>query len=548
MNVKDIKLVFEDSRVMEIYRGTTVREVLKEINDDSIIALRINGELVDADYEIVEEAYVKYILSSDKIGQKIYIKGLQSVYILAVKELYGSKSIVNIKHALDKAIYTDLQIKREVNHDVVLNIKRKMKEICNRDLPFRRVNVDREDAVEYVSSLGEEEKALNYTYMTNDSVTLYELDNDYNYFYYVMPPSTGLLKRFDLTYVAPNGVALSYPIDNSVPKFSSIPKVLEAFKEYEKKLSSIGVKYAGDLNKMIVEGKISDFIQQNEVLYNQNLGSVAYKVASSRTIKAIFISGPSSSGKTTTSKKISMYLKAMGKDAFVISTDDYFLEREDTPKKPDGTYEFECVEALDVKLFNTQMKALLDGKAVSMPTFNFITGKKEYKKPPVKLEKNQILVVEGLHAISEKLNHAIPKKNKLRLYISPFTPIRLDRHNHISTTDVRLLRRLVRDNRTRGYSAEATLTNWASMRDSESSFVYPHQRDADVIVNTSLAYEIGVLRTYAEPLLYSIDKSSSNYEEAIRILKFLKGFLNIPSDYVPNVSVLREFIGNSYYE
>ena len=500
--MKDIKLVFEDSRIMEIYRGTTVREVLKEINDDSIIALRINGELVDSDYEIVEDAYVKYILSSDKIGQKIYIKGLQYVYILAVKELYGSKTVVNIKHALDKAIYTELQIKKDINADVVLNIKKKMKEICNRDIPFRRVNVDREDAVEYVNSLNEYEKALNYTYMTNDSVTLYELDNEYNYFYYVMPPSTGLLKRFDLSYVAPNGIALSYPIDNVVPKFSSIPQVLEAFKLYEKKLSGIGVKYAGDLNKMIVEGKVSDFIQANEILYNQNLENVALKVINEKSIKSIFISGPSSSGKTTTSKKLAMYLHAMGKEAVVISTDDYFLERVDTPKKPDGTYEFESVEALDVKLFNKQMKDLLDGKAVTMPTFNFVTGEKEYKKAPIKLEKNQILVVEGLHAISEKLNHAIPKKNKLRLYISPFTPIRLDRHNHMSTTDIRLLRRLVRDYRTRGYSAEATLTNWASMRSSESKFVYPHQREADMIINTSLAYEIGVLRTYAEPLLY----------------------------------------------
>lgn len=546
--MKDVKLVFEDSRIMEIYRGTTVREVLKEINDDSIIALRVNGELVDADYEINEDAYVKYILASDKIGQKIYIKGLQYVYILAVKELFGSKAVVNIKHALDKAIYTEIQIKKDVNRDVVLNIKKKMKEICNRDIPFRRVNVDKEDAYEYVSSLEEEEKVLNYTYMTNDTVTLYELDNEYNYFYYVMPPSTGLLKRFDLSYVSPNGIALSYPQDNIIPKFSSIPKVLDAFKEYDKKLTGIGVKFAGDLNKMIVEGKISDFIQQNEILYNQNLIDIANKVVNNKNIKSIFISGPSSSGKTTTSKKIAMCLHAMGKEVLVISTDDYFLEREDTPKKPDGTYEFESVDALDVKLFNTQMKALLDGKAIVMPTFNFITGKKEYKKPPIKLEKNQILVVEGLHAISEKLNHSIPKKNKLRLYISPFTPIRLDRHNHISTTDVRLLRRLVRDYRTRGYSAEQTLTNWASMRDSEGKYVYPHQREADIVINTALAYEIGVLRTYAEPLLYSIDKGSANYEEAIRILNFLKGFLNIPSEYVPNVSVLREFVGNSYYE
>ncbi len=546
--MKDVKLIFEDSRIMEIYKGTTVREVLKEINDDSIIALRINGELVDADYEIVDDSYVKYILASDKIGTKIYIKGLQYVYILAVKELYGDKADINIKHALDKAIYTELQIKRDVNRDVVLNIKKKMKEICNRDIPFRRVSVDREDAYDYVDSVGETEKVLNYTYMTNDTVTLYELDNEYNYFYYVMPPSTGLLKRFDLSYVAPNGVALSYPIDNIVPKFQSIPKVLDAFKEYDKKLSGLGVRYAGDLNKMIVEGTISDFIQQNEILYNQNLENIALKIVNNRNIKSVFISGPSSSGKTTTSKKLAMYLKSMGKDVLVLSTDDYFLEREDTPKKEDGTYEFECVEALDIKLFNTQMKALLDGKSVKMPTFNFITGKKEYKTPPIKLEKNQVLVVEGLHAISEKLNHAIPKKNKLRLYISPFTPIRLDRHNHMPTTDVRLLRRLVRDYRTRGYSAEQTLTNWASMRSSESKYVYPHQREADMVVNTALAYEIGVLRTYAEPLLYSIDKGSSNYEEAIRILNFLKGFLNIPSEYVPNVSVLREFIGNSYYE
>ena len=546
--MKDVKLVFEDSRIMEVYRGTTVREVLNEINDDSIIALRINGELVDADYEIMEDAYVKYILSSDKIGQKIYIKGLQYVYILAVKELYGSKAIINIKHALDKAIYTEIQIKRDVNRDVVLNIKKKMKEICNRDIPFRKVSVNREDAYEYVSSIEETEKVLNYTYMTSDTVTLYELDNEYNYFYYVMPPSTRLLKRFDLSYVAPNGIALSYPIDNNIPKFQSIPKVLEAFKEYDKKLSGIGVKYAGDLNKMIVEGTISDFIQANEILYNQNLENIALKVVNNKNIKSIFISGPSSSGKTTTSKKLAMYLRSMGKEAVVISTDDYFLEREQTPKKEDGTYEFECVEALDIKLFNTQIKALLDGKAVKMPTFNFLTGKKEYKTPPVKLEKNQVLVVEGLHAISEKLNHANPKKNKLRLYISPFTPIRLDRHNHMSTTDVRLLRRLVRDYRTRGYTAEATLTNWASMRSSEGKYVYPHQREADMIVNTALAYEIGVLKTYAEPLLYSIDKGSANYEEAIRILKFLKGFLNIPSEYVPNVSVLREFIGNSYFE
>lgn len=545
---KDIKLVFEDSRIMEVFRGTTVRDILKEIADDTIIALRVNGVCVDADYELVEDSYIKYIHVTDRIGQKIYMKGLEYIYISAIKDLYGNKAVVNIKHALDKSLYTEVEIRKGITRESVLYIKQKMKEICNRDIPFKKISVNREDALDYFESLGETEKVLNYKYMTNDNVSLYELDSDYNYFYYVMPPSTKLLKRFDLTYVEPNGIALSYPINNVVPKFCPIPKVLDAFDKYEKKLTNIGARYAGDINKIIVDGKISNFIQMNEILYDQNMSDVATKVANDKNIRAIFISGPSSSGKTTSSKKLAMYLKALGKDTFVMSTDDYYLERVECEKKPDGTYEFESVNALDAKLFGTQIKSLLAGDEIVMPTFNFVTGEKEYKSKPVSLKPNQILIVEGLHAISEKLNHAIPRKNKLKLYISPFTPIGLDRHNHISTTDIRLLRRMVRDYLHRGYSAEATLINWMSMRDSEEKYVYPYQKEADMIINTSLAYEIGVIRTYAEPLLYSVSTDSPYYEEAIRILNFLKGFLNIPSNYVPNVSVLREFIGDSYFE
>ena len=276
--------------------------------------------------------------------------------------------------------------------------------------------------------------------------------------------------------------------------------------------------------------------------------AIANKVVENRNIKAIFISGPSSSGKTTTSKKLALYLKANGIDSLVLSTDDYFVERVDSPRKADGSYEYECIEALDTKLFNMQLKSLLAGKEVVVPTYNFITGEKEYKRKPTMLKENQVLIIEGLHAISEQMNSSIEKKNKLKIYISPFTPIGLDRHNHISTTDLRLLRRMVRDYKTRGYSAQHTLDSWIGMRDSEEMYVYPHQMEADVILNTSLAYEIGVLRTYAEPLLYSISKVSPNYEEAIRILNFLKCFVSIPSEYVPHTSVLREFIGNSYFE
>ncbi len=545
---KEISLIFEDANDMVVSSGTTVREVLNKINDGEVIALRINGEAVPADFEIVEDCYVNYIKVSDRIGQKIYMKGLEYVYINAIKDLFGDKVKVYIKHSLDKGIYTELSMKKDIDKSVVSLIKKRMKEMCDNDLPIRAINVSRDDAYEYVQDLGETEKMLNYTYMTNDSVTMYELDDEYNYFYYILPASTKILSRFDLTLISNKGILLSYPVDNIVPKYNPTPKVLEAFKDYENKLANMGVKYAGDLNKIIVDGKIDDFIQTNEIIYNQNMENIAGYVANNKNIKAIFISGPSSSGKTTTSKKLALYLKSLGISSLVISTDDYFLNRKETPRKADGSYEFEIVDAIDVKLFNDHLKKLLNHEEVVMPTYNFITGEKEYKNKPTTLNRGQVLIVEGLHAINEKINKVIDKKNKLKIYISPFTPVGLDRHNHISTTDVRLLRRLVRDYNHRGYSAEATLNNWAGMRKSEEDYVFPYQRQADVIINTSLAYEIGVLRPYAEPLLFSISKDSENYEEAIRILKFLKIFLVIPSEKVPSVSVLREFIGDSYFE
>ena len=545
---KEIKLIFEDSNIINVKSGTTVKEILDMLNNDQVIALRINGKIVSSETELTTDSYVNYITIASRIGRKIYMKGLTYVYLLAVKELYEDRAIVYIKHSLDKSLYTEIKMKRQVDHSVVAQIKKKMKEIIKRDIPFRNISVDRNDAIEYSKSVEENEKVLNYTYMTKDSVTMCELGDMYNYFYYIMPASTKILKRFDLTYVSPYGVAISYPIDNVVPKFNPTPKVLEAFKKYEKKLSTLGVHYAGDINKIVCDGNISDYIQKNEILYDENIREVAEKVSKDKNIKAIYISGPSSSGKTTTSKKLALYLNAKGYDTLVISTDDYFVERKDTPRKPDGSYEYEIVEALDIKLFNNHIKSLLNGDEIIKPTYNFITGEKEYKGKPISLKENQILIVEGLHAINERLSSSIDKKNKLKVYISPFTPVGLDRHNHISTTDLRLLRRMVRDYKHRGYSATDTLEAWKGMRSSEEEYVYPYQREADMVINTSLSYEIGVLRTYAEPLLYSIDKNNDCYEEAIRILKFLDGFLAIPSEYVPYTSVLREFIGNSYFE
>ena len=544
----DIKLTLENGETLKVEKGTTVRALIKQLNMNNLIAIRINGVAVDADYEIDNDAYVNFITTNDRTGRKIYTKGLEYVYITAVNELYGGDSVVEMKHSLDKFIYTEITMKKRIDSTVIEKIKNKMKEIIDADEPIKNVSVSRKDAYDYSENNSEYEKCLNYTYLTNESVTMYELMDSYNYFYYIMPPSTGILKKFELVYLPPNGVVLCSPINGTIPKFVPRDQVLDAFKTYESKLNGLGVRYSGDLNKLVCDGKIFDFIRTNEILYDDNMQAVANMVVKNRNIKAIFISGPSSSGKTTTSKKLALYLKSRGLNSMVISTDDYFVERVDTPKKPDGSYEYECLEALDVKLFNTQIKNLINKKEVIIPTYNFITGEKEYKKKPVVMNDNDILIVEGLHAINEKLNASIDKKNKLKIYISPFTPVGLDRHNHISTTDLRLLRRMVRDYKTRGYSPSVTLDNWIGMRESEERYVYPYQSEADVIINTSLAYEIGVLRTYAEPLLYSISKDSENYEEAIRILNFLKCFINIPSEGVPSTSVLREFIGNSYFE
>lgn len=543
-----INLTFEDGNVLNVDKGISIREVMKLVNKDDIVALRVNGNIVDADYEIDSDTYVNYITTNDRIGRKIYTKGLEYVYILAIKELYGDDAVVEIKHSLDKFIYSEILIKKKVDENVINRIKEKMKEIIREDYPIKNVSVSRKDAYDYHESNNEYEKCLNYTYLTNESVTMYELCDSYNYFYYIMPASCGVLKKFDLIYIPPKGIVLCSPVNGVIPKYKHRDQVLEAFSDYEKKLNNLGVRYVGELNKLVCESKIMDFITTNEILYNDNMNTLANIVVKNKNIKSIFISGPSSSGKTTTSKKLALYLKSKGYDSLVISTDDYFVERTQTPKKEDGSYEYESIEAIDVKLFSNQIKNLLSGKEVVIPTYNFITGEKEYKRKPIVLNKDQILIVEGLHAISEKINGVINKKNKLKIYISPFTPIGLDRHNHISTTDLRLLRRMVRDHRTRGYSPEVTLNNWMGMRESEENYVYPYQSEADIIINTSLAYEIGVLKTYAEPLLYSISKDCENYEEAVRILNFLKCFINIPSEDVPKTSVIREFIGNSYFE
>jgi uridine kinase len=308
------------------------------------------------------------------------------------------------------------------------------------------------------------------------------------------------------------------------------------------------VSYASDVNELAINGKISEFIKINEMMQDDEITKIVKNILSKKNIKVILVGGPSSSGKTTTAKKIALKVKEYGKNPIVISLDDYYKERSETPKDEFGNYDFETIDALDIKLFNNQLKKLLEYKPVKMPTFNFITGEKEYKKPEIVLQKNDIIIIEGLHTLNEELTKKISRGVKYKIYVSPFTPLGMDRHNHISSTDLRLLRRIVRDNRTRGYNAEETIKRWKLMRNSEEKYVFPYQSEGDALINTALMYEINALRTYVEPLLYSISPDSDNYEEAKRIINFINNFFSIPDNAIPETSVLREFIGNSYFE
>ncbi len=529
--------------------GGTIEELLKKIDaPKNIIAGKVNNEIVELSYQLKEDTSITLISTNDRQGAKIYRNGLKFLYITAIKELYGNGTDVRLRHSLDKGIYTTIDM--ELNSKVIEDIKNKMNELVEKDLTIEKVATSRKEAIKYFESINETEKVNLYKQMTNEFVTLYSLLDYYNFFFSPMPISTGILKDFDLTLTKDNAVILEYPdTSGSIPKYNHMEKVLNVFTSYRTWSEKLNVNYVSDVNNVVIRGKIKEFIQINEIKQNEDLSKIANEIEKNlENIKLILIAGPSSSGKTTTSKKLSLYLKNKGINPFVISTDDYFKDRKDTPKNEKGEYEYDILEALDVDLFNEQITKLLNNEKVVMPTYNFITGEKEYKNKEISLEGRDLIIIEGIHTLNEELTKSIPRKNKFKIYISPFTPLGLDRHNHVSTVDLRLIRRLVRDYRTRGYSGAATLKGWPIVRKSEEKYIFPYQKEADVVLNTALIYELGILKTYAIPILQDVNYKDDYYMEAKRIINFLKYFLDIPVDTLPNTALLREFVGGGYFE
>lgn len=533
-----------------VHKDTTLYDLIKRLNKtDDIIACSINNEIVELSYKLKEDTKLKLISIKDRMGAKIYRSGLKFIYITAIKELFGINTDVKLLHSLDKGIYTRIDL--DLTVDIVKDIKAKMEELVSRDLRFEKITTSRKEAIKYFNEVKEKEKSSMYKQMTGDALTLYNLLNYYNYFYTKMPYSTGIIKSFDLTLTKDKGVMLEYPstYDMKIPPYTHMDQVLNVFKEYGKWADTLAVKYVSDVNNVVIEGKIKEFIELNEIKQNNDLLKIASEIEKNlNNIKLVLIAGPSSSGKTTTSKKLSLYLKNKGINPFVLSTDDFFKNRIDTPKNENGEYEYDIPEALDIDLFNEKLTSLIKGEETLLPTYNFLTGEKEYKHPPVSLKNRDLIIVEGIHTLNEMLTSKIDRKNKLKIYISPFTPLDLDRHNHVSTVDLRLIRRLVRDYRTRGYNAEETLKNWRVVRRSEEKYIFPYQKEADIVLNTALIYELGVLKTYAVPILFSVSYHSEYYSEALRIINFLKSFLNISDSMLPETALLREFVGGGYFE
>lgn len=516
-----------------------------------ILVAKVDNEICELDKEIDRDCTVDFFDRSSTVGNDVYSKSVQFLLVVAAKKVLGSESRIIIKYAIDKGIYCEvegaildeqrLQLIDEVMHDMV-----------EKDLVITKLRVDRLDAIKYFKKENMMDKVKVLKYISNTFINLHRLDDVYDYFFSELAYSTKCLDSFKLTYVKDNAFVLLYPRvynPDLILDYQHKEKIFAEFINHNRWAKTIGITNASDLNDIVSQGKYMDIIRLSEVYYESQLSRIADKIYDNKSnIKFILIAGPSSSGKTTTSKKLEVYLQTKGYRTHTISIDDYFLEREDTPLDENGEKDFESIKAIDIDLFNDHMTRLLKGEKVLIPQYNFITGKKEYKKRWLKIETDDIIIIEGLHALNDELTASIDRNLKFKIYISPLTQLNIDDHNRIHTSDTRRLRRIIRDSRTRGYNAADTLKMWPRIRKGEEKYIFPFQDDVDAVINSSLVYEIGVLKVYAEPLLYSVSEDDEAYEEAIRLINLLRNFLPIASDNVPKDSVLREFIGGSGFD
>ena len=547
----NIKVVYKEKN-LEYQKGISLGNIAKEFKSDykyNILVATLNNKVVSLDTKLTRDCTIDFFDITSTIGSNAYEKGAIFLFVKAVRDILNCD--VKILHSIENGIYCEVLSNNLISEVTVEKIKMKMRDIVNASLSMSKIMVSRIDAIDYYMKINQEDKAKSLRYISNSSISLYKLDDMLDYFYGVLPNNTKLIDKFNVKYIKENKVIILIPSSynlNSDLKFVKNDKILELVEKNDKYLSSVGIDISPELNNIISTGNYGDLIRISETLQNDRLLEISDKIIKNKEIKMILITGPSSSGKTTTSKKLSLFLRSRGLKPLPISIDDFMINTKDRVLNEAGEPEKERISIIDTNLFNKKISELLAGKEVSLPRFNFETGLQEISDKKIKMEEKSVLIVEGIHAFNPELTEMIPDRNKFKLYISPLTPLNIDNHNMFKWFDNRLLRRIVRDNRSRGTSASNTLKMWKNVRKVEEEDVLPYIKDSDEIFNTSLVYELGVLKTYAEPLLFSVSEDDENYDEAIRLINLFRVILGIPSEEVPNDSIIREFIGGSCFK
>ncbi len=548
-------LVTVGGKTREYPAGITYGEIATVYQKDypHQIALAVrDGKIRELFKKVDRDCTVEFLTLTDDTGHKTYNRTAILILMKAIQEVVGADKIEKIKleFAIGNGLYCSKNGDFEVTDALVAEVKAKMQEYINKDLYVIKRSMPLEEANIIFSEQKMEDKVNLFKYRGSSTVNVYNLDGYKDYYYGYMLPSTGYVKHFDLRKYE-DGFVLILPEKKNpdvLEEFKPLPKLFHAMSIATDWGEKLGVDTVADLNDEIRAGRFNELVLVQEALQERRISEIASDIVSRGGVKFVMIAGPSSSGKTTFSHRLSVQLKTHGLVPHPIAVDDYFVNRENTPRQPNGDYDFECLEAIDMKQFNEDMLKLLAGERVELPTFNFVTGHKEYGTQTKKLGPNDVLVIEGIHCLNPKLTKRLADENKFKIYISALTQLNIDEHDRIPTTDGRLIRRIVRDARTRGSSAERTIRMWESVRRGEEKFIFPFQEEADAMFNSAMLFELSVLKQYAEPLLFNIQKGEPGYHEAKRLLKFLEYFLGISSEEVPKNSLCREFVGGSCFE
>lgn len=544
----------EKTETQEYPYGITYGKIAEKYRDsysESIILAQKQGKLFELNKTVREDSVISFLTTATDSGHKTYVRGVTLLMLKAFYAVCSGKELNNIfvKYMIGDSCYCEAD-GVEVTEELLSQVQEYMEELVHRDMPFLKRSVDTSEALRLFEKHKMYDKKKLFEYRRVSKVNIYTLDGFEDYYYGYMPESTGILQYFKLQKYE-DGFVIIMPnrkTPDRISEYQPRPKLFHTLQEASQWGKMVDVDTVGALNDVIAHGGVSDLILVQEALQEKKIAEIAEKIAEDRSRKFIMIAGPSSSGKTSFSHRLSIQLRTLGLNPHPIGLDNYFKERRDTPVDENGNYDFECLEAIDVELFNRQMTELLEGKEVELPSFNFLSGEKEYRGEYKQLGEDDILVIEGIHGLNDKLSYTLPKESKFKIYISALTQINIDEHNRIPTTDGRLIRRMVRDARTRGASAAKTIGMWPSVRRGEDRYIFPFQEEADVMFNSALIYELAVLKPYAEAILFGIPKDVPEYIEAKRLLKFLDYFIGISSEEIPKNSLMREFVGGSIFK